>query len=95
MGCVATAATTVAAYYGNENIVTDGEEEDSTRGMEVFVPARQKYNKKFVRHVLEAYHVRCTGNDEHVALLSERWSQKPLQRAISTGREDFCVAYCS
>lgn len=71
----------------------DCHEEDSMRGMDIYLPARQKYCKKFVQHVLEAYHIRCVGNDEHVALLSEKWSKKSVKRAVATGKKDFFMAY--
>jgi len=66
---------------------------DSTRGLDVYYPARQRYAKKFIQHVLEAYYVRCVGNDEHVALLAEKWSQKSLSRAAKIAKKDFRVAY--
>ena len=69
------------------------DEEDSIRGMDVYYPARQKYCKKFISHVLEAYHVRCAGNDEQVALLAEKWSVKSQQRATKNGMNDFYIAY--
>jgi hypothetical protein len=68
-------------------------EQESTRGMEVYYPSRQKNHKKFVDHVLEAYHCRCAGNDEHVGMLAERWSMKSKQRAITKATEDFYEAY--
>jgi len=66
---------------------------ESTRGLEVYYPSRQRYGKKFIQHVLEAYHVRCVGNDVHVALLAEKWSKKSLNRAYETGKRDFMAAY--
>ena len=69
------------------------DEEDSIRGMDVYYSARQRYCKKFIQHVLEAYYVRCVGNDEHVALLAEKWSVKSQKRAITAGMKDFYVAY--
>ena len=69
------------------------EEEDSIRGMGVHFSARQRFRKKFIQHVLEAYYVRCVGNDEHVALLAKKWSVKSQKRAITAGIKDFYVAY--
>lgn len=83
----------VAALTCNSATNNDGREEDSMRGMDIYLPARQKYCKKFVQHVLEAYHVRCVGNGEHVALLSEKWSKKSVKRAVATGKKDFFIAY--
>ncbi len=68
---------------------------DSIRGLDVYAPSRQRYVKKYTQHVLEAYHVRCVGNDEHVALLAEKWSKKSLARAVSMGEKDFMAAYIS
>jgi len=67
--------------------------DDSIRGLDVYAPSRQRFNKKYIQHVLEAYHVRCKGNDEHVALLAEKWSKKSLARAASMGEKDFMAAY--
>lgn len=67
--------------------------EDSVRGLDVYYPSRQRFNKKFIQHVLEAYHVRCAGNEEHVALLSEKWSKKNLHRALDVAKKDFFAAY--
>jgi hypothetical protein len=66
---------------------------DSCRGLEVYYPARQRYCKKYITHVLEAYHVRCVGNDVHVALLAEKWSKKSLHRALIVAKKDFISAY--
>ncbi len=68
---------------------------DSIRGLDVYAPSRQRFNKKYIQHVLEAYHVRCVGNDEHVALLAEKWSKKSLTRAVNMGEKDFMAAYFS
>lgn len=68
-------------------------EEESIRGLDVYYPHRQRYCKKFIKHVLEAYHVRCVGNDRHVALLAEKWSKKSLDRAYATGKKDFFTVY--
>jgi len=68
---------------------------DSIRGLDVYAPSRQRYTKKYIKHVLEAYHVRCVGNDEHVALLAEKWSKKSLARAVSMGEKDYLAAYFS
>ena len=68
---------------------------DSIRGLDVYAPSRQRFTKKYIQHVLEAYHVRCVGNDEHVALLAEKWSKKSLTRAINMGEKDFLAAYFS
>lgn len=68
---------------------------DSIRGLDVYAPSRQRFTKKYIQHVLEAYHVRCVGNDEHVALLAEKWSKKSHARAASNGEKDFMAAYFS
>ena len=73
----------------------DDASRDSIRGLDVYAPSRQRYVKKYTQHVLEAYHVRCVGNDEHVALLAEKWSKKSLARAVSMGEKDFMAAYFS
>lgn len=66
------------------------EEVDSIRGMGTYHPSRVRYCKKFVKHVLLAYHVKCgPGNKDHVALLSTKWSTKNKNRAIDTGKKDF------
>jgi len=70
-----------------------GEQRESTRGLEAYKPSRQRFSKRFTQHVLEAYYVRCVGNDEHVALLAEKWSKKGLARAIDTAEKDFSAAY--
>ena len=67
--------------------------QDSCRGLDVYYPARQRFGKKYIQHVLEAYHVRCVGNDVHVALLAEKWSKKSLQRAQMMAKKDFICAY--
>lgn len=69
------------------------DEQDSIRGLDVYSSSRQRFTKMYTQHVLEAYYVRCVGNDEHVALLAEKWSKKSLSRAIDTAQEDFMVAY--
>jgi len=79
---------------GNEKSVIPSST-DSIRGLDVYYPSRQRYGKKYIGHVLEAYYVRCVGNDEHVALLAEKWSKKNLNRAIRTGKKDFLAAYSS
>ena len=71
----------------------EGTSKDSIRGLDAYYPSRQRYNKKYIQHVLEAYHVRCVGNDEHVALLAEKWSKKSLSRAIHAGKKDFLLTY--
>mmetsp|Transcript_19571 Transcript_19571/g.48740 ORF Transcript_19571/g.48740 Transcript_19571/m.48740 type:complete len:246 (-) Transcript_19571:70-807(-) len=74
---------------------SDEQSNDSIRGLDVYAPSRQRYSKKYTQHVLEAYHVRCVGNNEHVALLAEKWSKKSLQRAMNMGEKDFMAAYFS
>jgi hypothetical protein len=69
------------------------DEEDSTRGMDVYYPSRQRNNRKFVEHVLEAYHFRYAGNPDHVRQLVERWSAKSKQRAIMRAKQDYHEAY--
>lgn len=68
-------------------------EEESTRGMDVYYPSRQKSHAKYIYHVMQAFHVQCKGNPEHVALLCERWSAKARDRAIVTAAQDFYQAY--
>lgn len=70
-------------------------EDDSTRGMDVYYPSRQRNNRKFVEHVLEAYHFRCAGNAEHVRQLVERWSTKSRQRASMKAQQDYLDAYAA
>lgn len=65
---------------------------ESTRGMDVYFPHRQRYHAKYVQHVLEAYHVRCKGNPELVAQLCENWSTKSRDRSMVAGIEDFYSA---
>jgi hypothetical protein len=77
----------------NNNSQNKDTSENSTRGLDVYIPSRQRFCKKYIQHVLEAYHVRCVGNDEHVALLAEKWGKKSLMRAISVAKKDFVVAY--
>jgi hypothetical protein len=73
---------------------TDENETDSLRGMGVYYPSRVRYCKKYIKHVLVAYHVKCgPTNKEHVALLATKWSSKNQQRAVETGTNDFCAAY--
>jgi hypothetical protein len=61
--------------------------------MDVYYPSRQRSHKKFVEHVLEAYHHRCARNTDHVGQLAERWSAKHKERAAVKGMEDFYDAY--
>lgn len=68
-------------------------EEESTRGMDIYFPSRQKSHAKYIYHVMQAYHVECKGNPEHVALLCERWSTKARDRAIVAAAQDFYQAY--
>ena len=69
------------------------EQKESTRGMDVYYPSRQRNNRKFVEHVLEAYHFRCHGNAEHVRQLVERWSIKSRERASLRAQQDYLEAY--
>ncbi|KAL3920734.1 MAG: hypothetical protein SGILL_003110 [Bacillariaceae sp.] len=78
----------------SKNSSSTEEKTDSTRGMDVYYPSRQRNQKKFVEHVLEAYHFRCAGNSEHVRQLVERWSAKSKQRAATRGKQDFVDAFC-
>ena len=66
---------------------------ESTRGMDVYFPQRQRSHSKYVKSVLEAYHVRCKGDPELVAQLCEKWSTKSRDRSMLTGIEDFYSAY--
>lgn len=67
--------------------------DESTRGMDVYFPARQKTHSKYIHHVMEAYHVQCQGNPEHVAQLCEKWGTKSRDRAAVAGVQDFYHAY--
>ena len=82
-------SVSITAFIDEPNDIS----KDSARGLDVYYPSRQRYNKKFIQHVLEAYHVRCAGNNGHVALLSEKWSKKNLNRAIEMAKKDFFAAY--
>jgi len=77
---------------GHNNAANDTLQ-DSCRGLDVYYPARQRFGKKYIEHVLEAYHVRCVGNDVHVALLAEKWSKKSLNRAQIMAKKDFICAH--
>jgi len=79
--------TSVTRSDGSDN------SKESARGLDVYYPSRQRFCKRFIQHVLEAYHVRCAGNDEHVSLLAEKWSKKSLNRAIDMAKKDFLAAY--
>jgi len=72
----------------------ESREKDSMRGMEAYVPSRQRFSKRFIEHVLEAYHERRYSH-EHVALLAEKWSQKTRLRALAIAEKDYCIVYCS
>ena len=83
---------------GEDNNAADSEMEmeivDSLRGMGAYFPSRVRYCKKYIKHVLVAYHVKCgPTNKENVAYLATKWSRKNQQRAVETGRNDFCAAY--
>jgi hypothetical protein len=67
--------------------------DESTRGMDVYLPSRQRHHKKFIDHVLEAYHFRCAGDSEHVRLLVERWSIKSRKRATDRAQQDYMEVY--
>ena len=80
----------------NNNAADNSEIEivDSLRGMGAYFPSRVRYCKKYIKHVLVAYHVKCgPTNKENVAYLATKWSRKNQQRAVETGRNDFCAAY--
>lgn len=68
-------------------------EDESTRGMDVYFPARQKSHSKYIYHVMQAFHVDCKGNPEYVAQLCEKWSAKSRDRAMLAGIQDFYQAY--
>jgi hypothetical protein len=68
-------------------------EDESTRGMDIYYPSRQKSHAKYIYHVMHAFHVECKGNPEHVAMLCERWSTKARDRAIVAAAQDFYQAY--
>jgi hypothetical protein len=67
--------------------------ENSTRGMDVYFPNRQRHHAKYVQHVLHAINVHCAGNPVHVALLCKKWSAKVTGRAVEQGQQDFYEAY--
>jgi hypothetical protein len=67
--------------------------EESTRGMEAYLPGRSKTCAKFIYHVLDAFHVQCKGNPEYVGLLSEKWSTRSRDRAKAAGEQDYYQAY--
>ena len=85
----------VRKTLGSASNSSDDLSNDSIRGLDVYAPSRQNYSKKYIQHVLEAYHVRCVGNDEHVALLAQKWSKKSLTRAMNMGEKDYLAAYFS
>lgn len=100
--CVVDTSNTRHSVRKNENAISNSAVDcderndtsaDSIRGLDVYYPSRQRYGKKYIQCVLEAYHVRCVGNDLHVALLAEKWSKKNHTRAVVTGKKDFLVAY--
>lgn len=67
--------------------------EESTRGMDVYFPSRQRAHAKYVSHILQAYYIQCAGNPEYVARLAEKWSLKSTQRALHMGIQDSYEAY--
>lgn len=79
-------------HYKGQRINGDDE---SIRGMSVYFPSRQRNHKQFVHHVLEAYHVRCARNADHVSLLAEKWSSKNKERAVEKGFQDWYEAYAA
>ena len=82
-------------YCSDQN--QDQEEEDdddSLRGLGAYYPSRVRYCKKYIKHVLEAYHSKFgPGDEEHVAFFATKWSTKNRQRAIESGMKDFYIAY--
>jgi hypothetical protein len=66
---------------------------DSTRGMDVYFPSRQRAHAKYVYHILQAYYVHYAGNPEYVAQLSEKWSFRSKERALAVGIQDTYEAY--
>jgi hypothetical protein len=64
---------------------------DSTRGMDVYFPSRQRNHAKYIFHMVHAYHVH--GNPDYVAQLAEKWSAKSTERALVAGRQDFYEAH--
>ncbi len=68
-------------------------DDNSTRGMDVYFPARQKTHAKYIYHVMRAINVECKGNPEYVAQLCEKWSTKSRDRALVIAVEDFYHAY--
>ena len=90
----------------DEGDQTHEEEEDSTRGMEVYCKSRQRYCKRYVLHVLEACRryngpaptANTNDNEEgeeidRVALLANKWSANCRRRAAGNGLDDFAAAY--
>ncbi|MGK3743719.1 MAG: hypothetical protein ACI8RD_011601 [Bacillariaceae sp.] len=74
-------------------IVSSNSKNDEDKNNQNPDPSR-KYRKRFIYHVLEAYHLTCDENrEEYVAFLSEGWSATNRQRAIQTGEKDFHIAY--
>jgi hypothetical protein len=66
---------------------------DSTRGMDVYFPSRQRNHAKYIFHMVYAYHVQCAGNPDYLAQLAEKWSAKSTERALVAGRQDFYEAH--
>lgn len=68
---------------------------DSTRGMDIYLPQRQRTHTSYVRHVFEAYHFRCQGHPEYVAELCQRWTSKSRERAHAIGIQDYYAAHAT
>lgn len=67
--------------------------EDSTRGMEIYFPARKKAHAEYTYYVLFAYYEQFAGNPEYVAHLAEKWSAANKEQAHIVGIRDMYEAY--
>jgi len=73
--------------------VEDNDEDDSTRGMDVYFPPRQRHQAKYISHVLKAIHVNCVGQPEFVAMLCEKWSHRVTLEASQRALYDYYDAH--
>jgi hypothetical protein len=67
--------------------------QDSTRGMDIYFPARKELHAEYVFHVLCAYHEQFTGNPDYVAHLAANWSATNKERAHTVAIRDMYEAY--
>jgi len=77
----------------NEALGKSISSKDSTRGMEIYFPARKKAHANFVYHVLVAYHETHVGNPDKVANLAEKWSLANKTNAHTIAVRDMYEAY--